>query len=147
MSTRLFKFQQFLKTRPHGSIINRAWNLYHMANAKTGTFVGTDVYGNRYFENLELPRGQHRWIEYENTKFDGSQVPAEWHAWLHCTVEEKGEELNPLTPHYGSRHVENLTGTEQAYHPHFYFINEKYVNPALRNLDEFDPNGITADKK
>jgi NADH:ubiquinone oxidoreductase subunit len=47
--------------------------------------VGTDSFGNRYFENYngheEVP-GRHRWVDYAQDDFNASQVPPGWYSWL-----------------------------------------------------------------
>ncbi|KAI5394180.1 hypothetical protein KIW84_061033 [Lathyrus oleraceus] len=38
-------------------------------------------------------RGRHRWVEYaEKTRYNASQVPAEWHGWLHFITDHTGDE-------------------------------------------------------
>ena len=38
--------------------------------------------------------GRHRWIEYaEKTRYNASQVPAEWHGWLHFITDHTGDEV------------------------------------------------------
>ena len=48
--------------------------------------MGTDEFGNRYFENLDYPETQSRWVLYKKSSFleqkDGSQVPPAWQGWL-----------------------------------------------------------------
>ena len=39
---------------------------------KAGRLVGTDKYGNNYYENKELMYGQHRWVEYADDDYDAS---------------------------------------------------------------------------
>ena len=47
--------------------------------------VGTDEFGNRYYENYnaheEVP-GRQRWVDYAQDDFNASQVPRGWHSWL-----------------------------------------------------------------
>lgn len=49
------------------------------------TAVGTDQFGNRYFQNYnareEVP-GRQRWVDYAQYDFNASQVPREWASWL-----------------------------------------------------------------
>ncbi|MDW8414618.1 MAG: NADH-ubiquinone oxidoreductase subunit NDUFA12 family protein [Thermaurantiacus sp.] len=49
-------------------------------DVRRGHEVGRDAFGNRYFE---LPGGR-RWVLYAGEN-DSSQVPPEWHLWLHHT--------------------------------------------------------------
>ena len=65
---------------------------------------GTDKFGNKYYENVELPYGQHRstqltplsglllfnfiflfrWVEYANIHDpDPTMIQPEWHGWMH----------------------------------------------------------------
>src|SRR5581483_10903586 len=47
----------------------------------SGRLVGSDEFGNRYYESKT---GQRRWVIYAGT-VDASLVPADWHGWLHHT--------------------------------------------------------------
>lgn len=56
---------------------------------KIGTLVGTDKYGNKYFENNYYFYGRNRWVEYAphvHMAYDASQIPAEWYGWMHYKV-------------------------------------------------------------
>ena len=50
-----------------------------------GTCVGQDDYGNLYFEGRwKGPQGKpRRWVYYGVKEKDPSNVPAQWHGWLH----------------------------------------------------------------
>ena len=82
----------------------------------SGRLVGSDGLGNRYFE-LKKPRKgvrARRWVLYAG-QGDASEVPPEWHAWLHHTTDA------PI-PQAARRpwqlpHQPNLTGTPGAYRP------------------------------
>ncbi|KAF8741475.1 FAD dependent oxidoreductase, partial [Rhizoctonia solani] len=60
--------------------------MWYIGDAKSGRFVGADQFGNRYFENTnaeeELP-GRHRWVDYRQHEYNATQVPPDWHSWLH----------------------------------------------------------------
>ena len=86
---------------------------------KHGRFVGADDFGNRYYVQrrgvgpLGTPR---RWVIYKNLS-EASQVPPEWHGWLHHTFEE-APTVAPLTRReFEKDHLPNMTGTPLAYHP------------------------------
>jgi NADH:ubiquinone oxidoreductase subunit len=88
---------------------------------KHGDLVGTDKYGNKYYQNDFYFFGRNRWVEYNQTVFldyDGSQVPAEWHNWLHYICDDPPT-TNPRV-HYKwmIEHGENLSGTDKAYTPY-----------------------------
>lgn len=38
--------------------------------------------------------GRHRWVEYaEKRRYNASQVPPEWHGWLHFITDHTGDEV------------------------------------------------------
>jgi NADH:ubiquinone oxidoreductase subunit len=83
----------------------------------TGRAVGQDEAGNRYFEERRMRPGaprRRRWVLYR-TGEEASQVPAEWHAWLHYTTDA------PIPPTarrpWQKPHQPNLTGTQAGYRP------------------------------
>ncbi len=86
---------------------------------RQGRQVGSDELGNRYFLQkrgvgpLGVPR---RWVVYKNLA-EASQVPPEWHGWLHYTVDTipTAESYTPRP--WQKPHVMNMTGTSQAYRP------------------------------
>ncbi|KAJ1920017.1 hypothetical protein IWQ60_007100, partial [Tieghemiomyces parasiticus] len=86
---------------------------------KAGTLMGRDRYGNEYYENLQEKLNRDRWVLYARSDFDASQVPAEWHKWLHKLTDENPGPL-PSRPYrwIASHHVENMTGTSKAYAPY-----------------------------
>ncbi|XP_020278164.1 probable NADH dehydrogenase [ubiquinone] 1 alpha subcomplex subunit 12 isoform X2 [Pseudomyrmex gracilis] len=67
--------------RENGGIINSIKTFYRTDDLRTGTLVGVDKFGNRYFENNTFFVGRNRWVNYSEKvglNYDGSQVPAEW---------------------------------------------------------------------
>ncbi|KAK8601807.1 hypothetical protein V6N13_058516 [Hibiscus sabdariffa] len=92
------------------------------------TLVGVDKFGNKYYEKLgDTQIGRHRWVEYaKKERYDASQVPPEWHGWLHCITDHTGDELLMLKPkRYGVEHKENLSGkgSEFIYHSKGHALN------------------------
>ena len=81
-----------------------------------GKSVGKDVFGNRYFEERGRVKGRRRkrWVMF-NGIAEPSKVPAEWHGWLHYTLDTPLSEVKA----YGWQkpHIPNLTGTEGRYLP------------------------------
>ena len=79
----------------------------------SGNAVGTDDFGNRYFQNKD---GSRRWVIYNGT-VEASRVPPEWHGWMHHTYAEPPTRA-PLKVHAFEQPPQpNLTGTEEAYKP------------------------------
>ncbi|KXZ51934.1 hypothetical protein GPECTOR_11g6 [Gonium pectorale] len=60
-------------------------NLAHnnLFRGPSGNLVGTDHYGNKYYENNSHTYGRRRWVVYAD-KFDYNvtSVPPEWHGWV-----------------------------------------------------------------
>ena len=86
--------------------------------------VGTDSYGNKYYES----KSGKRWVIYSN-EIDASKIPVEWYSWMHFTKNriEKNHELKKYE--WQKPHQPNLTGTETAYYPNKKkqdAINKKY---------------------
>ncbi|XP_039949259.1 probable NADH dehydrogenase [ubiquinone] 1 alpha subcomplex subunit 12 [Bactrocera neohumeralis] len=117
---RLGKIFQII--RQSGGIKNAYMKMYRYDDLKIGTLVGTDKYGNRYYENPYYFYGRNRWVEYAdhlNLEYDGSQIPADWYGWMHYKTD-----LPPIRD--GSRpkykwmadHSENLSGTKEQYMPY-----------------------------
>lgn len=93
------------------------WSALH------GEQVGTDLAGNRYYRAKKRIKpgqpfagGERRWVIYAGAN-DASNVPPEWHGWLHGQFD--GVPENRLPPPHGweSSHTPNATGTAGAYRP------------------------------
>ena len=82
--------------------------------SRKGEKVGTDDQGNEYYQEKG---GHRRWVIYKNGPVEASRVPAEWHGWLHYTVDALPSEQNVTAKAWEKEHVPNLTGTAQAYAP------------------------------
>jgi len=78
-----------------------------------GTFVGEDVYGNRYYQNRD---GARRWVIYNGT-VEASRVPPDWHGWLHHTFAEPPTKAPLTVRSWEAPHQPNMTGTDGAYRP------------------------------
>jgi NADH:ubiquinone oxidoreductase subunit len=83
-----------------------------------GREVGRDDAGNRYYEERRPNPARlrvRRWVIYADGGEEASEVPPEWHSWLHYTTDK------PL-PEAGRRvwqkpHQPNRTGTALSYRP------------------------------
>ncbi|CAI9087049.1 OLC1v1021015C3 [Oldenlandia corymbosa var. corymbosa] len=62
------------------------------------TLVGIDKFGNKYYEKFgDTQYGRHRWVEYASKdRYNASQVPPEWHGWLHFITDHTGDEVRPV---------------------------------------------------
>ena len=93
------------------------WSAVH------GEHVGTDFAGNKYYRaKKRVPAGQpfagseRRWVIYSGAN-DASNVPAEWHGWLHGSLEGIPESHLPPPRIWEAEHSPNATGTPAAYRP------------------------------
>ena len=86
---------------------------------RKGQQVGEDEFGNRYFLQrkgvgpLGVPA---RWVIYKNLS-EASQVPPDWHGWLHHTVDELPTDAPYQPKPWQKPHQMNMTGTAAAYRP------------------------------
>jgi NADH:ubiquinone oxidoreductase subunit len=79
----------------------------------SGQKVGTDAFGNRYYQTRD---GKRRWVLYTGT-VEASRVPPDWHGWLHHTFKEPPtvDAFKPKSWELG--HRPNMSGTPGAYRP------------------------------
>ncbi|CUS10911.1 unnamed protein product [Tuber aestivum] len=89
-----------------------------------GTLIGTDRFGNKFYENNEeeLPL-RTKWVDYKEWKeYDASHVEPGWHAWLAYMV-DKPPGAEPVLNHEiraweKSEHLGNQTFGRGAYKPY-----------------------------
>ncbi|QSL65169.1 hypothetical protein MERGE_002474 [Pneumocystis wakefieldiae] len=70
-----------------------------IGDTKYGRLVGTDSHGNRYYENLDEPPNRTRWVDYQSSPFDASQVEPGWNAWLRYMVDVPPSEMDTSGGH------------------------------------------------
>jgi NADH:ubiquinone oxidoreductase subunit len=92
-------------------------------SAMHGEHVGTDFAGNKYYRaKKRVPAGQpfagseRRWVIYAGSN-DASNVPSEWHGWLHGSLDGVPESHLPPARIWEADHSPNATGTAAAYRP------------------------------
>lgn len=108
---------------------------------RQGRSVGEDLLGNRYFEQVRgfSPHdGPRRWVVYARMS-EPTQVPPEWHGWLHHTQEEPpvpGEIKRP----WEKPHLMNMTGTSQAYRPPGSILKPGKRPPATGDYEAWQPD-------
>jgi len=77
-----------------------------------GKLVGTDQFGNKYYESKDGKR----WIIYEG-EIDASKIPVEWYSWMHFTSNRLNKDYQIKKYEWQKPHKPNMTGTESAYYP------------------------------
>ena len=106
----------------------------------TATEVGTDQFGNRYYEERRSRAGKppRRYVRY-NGIVEASKVPADWHGWLHHT-----ESTPPPAGGYDKHlwqleHQPNVTGTNHAYRPDGHMLKGGKRKPATGDYEPWSP--------
>ena len=94
--------------------------------ARHGTHVGTDAAGNRFYRNRD---GSRRWVIY-NGEAEASAVCADWHGWLHHTLEECPADSPLPRKSWEADHTPNMTGTAAAYRPEGSLLTQA-ITPAV----------------
>ncbi|XP_064487341.1 probable NADH dehydrogenase [ubiquinone] 1 alpha subcomplex subunit 12 [Ornithodoros turicata] len=116
------KVQRLFQIIKHnGGVVKSVVKLFRMDDLRMGSLVGTDKLGNKYYEDNRFFYGRNRYVEYADHVFldyDGSQVPAEWHRWLHYMTDDPPTKVPPVPHKWLAPHTENLTGTSGAYMPY-----------------------------
>lgn len=92
-----------------------------LTTARSGTYVGSDELGNKYYRAMGplIDRSvgpERRWVVY-NGYADASKVPPDWHGWLHYTYDEAPSDQPLPRRAWEQDHLPNLTGTPMAWRP------------------------------
>ena len=66
----------------------RDFNQSHSVNfgETLGTLRGVDEFGNKYYENLDMQYGRHRFVNYAQRRRQGDHcttIPPGWWGWIH----------------------------------------------------------------
>ncbi len=86
-----------------------------------GRQVGSDEFGNRYFEDRTAKNSydtgrKRRWVLY-NGYADASKIPPDWHGWMHYTFDEPPTVAPLLRQKWELPHEPNMSGTPYAKFP------------------------------
>ena len=125
---------QYYRTYQKVGLKGLAYHLFVFRQIKEGTLVGVDRYRNKYYENTELPYGQHRWYEPRipeaQNLHDASSIPPEWHGWMHCSTDRIPEQPLQAGPAIvDETHVPKNLNTHQV--PESVRKGEWRANPTL----------------
>jgi len=76
-----------------------------------GKFVGTDEYGNKYYQS----KSNERWVIYSN-KVEATKITSDWFLWMHHTIDKiPDNQSNKYL--WQKNHLENQTGTGNSFKP------------------------------
>jgi len=106
-----------------------------------GQFVDIDSLGNRYFQERRAAsnRRRRRWVLYKG-EVEASNVPPEWHAWLHYTIDEPPFISSAAPKDWQKPHQPNLTGTDGAYRPPGNLLSGGSRDKATGDYEPWTPN-------
>eukprot|EP00456_Euglypha_rotunda_P009170 TRINITY_DN11965_c0_g1_i2.p1 TRINITY_DN11965_c0_g1~~TRINITY_DN11965_c0_g1_i2.p1 ORF type:complete len:180 (-),score=15.85 TRINITY_DN11965_c0_g1_i2:146-685(-) len=86
---------------------------------KIGVLKGVDEFGNHYYEDTKYTiNGRHRWVEYSAKDYHASQIPSEWHSWLHY-IEDTTPTENPPQPVLFKLRHEPTTLSQLGFKPNY----------------------------
>jgi len=89
----------------------------HFVTALFGRRIGQDEFGNIYYAGKKDAKGlERRWVLYQS-RVDASEVPPEWHAWLHHQSDIVPDGHSPFHRRWQRPYVPNRNGTAEAYLP------------------------------
>ncbi|MFT3726477.1 MAG: NADH:ubiquinone oxidoreductase subunit NDUFA12 [Terricaulis sp.] len=121
----------------NGSTLGAAFDIW-----RRGVLVGEDSQGNQFFEERRpsLDGRKRRYVKYKGLA-EGSRVDANWHGWMHHTVDEPPtkEERKPYA--WEKPHVPNLTGTVKAYRPQGSLARGGVRAAATSDYEAWSPDG------
>lgn len=102
----------------------------------SGRSVGSDAYGNRYYQTRD---GKRRWVIYSGT-VEASRVPPDWHGWLHHTFVDPPTVAPLKIKSWEKDHQPNLSGTPGAYHPQGSLAATGQHAPATGDYQAWNPD-------
>lgn len=79
--------------------------------------VGTDEFGNSYFEAKKSRNNHKRRYVIYNGLAEPSKVPPDWHLWLHYVANSIPNDSSSHQYSWQKIHLPNLTGTKFAHFP------------------------------
>ena len=77
----------------------------------TGTLVGKDDFGNKYYKNKK----NERWVIYSQ-EVEATKISSEWYLWIHHTTDRLPEKSEKKF-NWQKKHLENQTGTKNKHNP------------------------------
>ena len=106
----------------------------------TAKEVGSDEFGNRYYEERRPHAGKvpRRYVRYKGID-EASKVPADWHGWLHHTESSPPPAGGYQRHEWQHQHQPNLTGTMYAHRPDGHVLKGGKRKPATGDYEPWTP--------
>tara|TARA_B100001057_G_scaffold387380_1_gene394542 strand:+ start:93 stop:443 length:351 start_codon:yes stop_codon:yes gene_type:complete len=76
-----------------------------------GKYVGSDEYGNKYYQSKK----KDRWVVYANN-IEATKITSNWYLWMHHTI-DKIPDNKDTKYSWQKKHLENQTGTSNSFKP------------------------------
>jgi NADH:ubiquinone oxidoreductase subunit len=111
--------------------------------AKRGELVGTDEFGNRYYQSRDTTSydgRKRRWVIYDGYA-EATKVAPDWHGWLRYTFDEPPSEDGMARRSWERPHLPNLTGTPMAWRPKGSLAAEGRRPAATGDYQAWTPEG------
>ncbi|MFC4168084.1 NADH-ubiquinone oxidoreductase subunit NDUFA12 family protein [Teichococcus aestuarii] len=115
--------------------------LQRLTTGLTASKIGTDRFGNTYYESRKTWLGygrKRRFVLYAG-EADPTTVPSEWHCWLHHVTDAPLSEQKRYP--WQREHQRNLTGTAQAYCPPGHDYSGARRAPTAGDYEAWTPGG------
>ena len=76
-----------------------------------GKFVGSDDYGNKYYQSKK----NERWVIYAKN-IEATKITSDWYLWIHHTIDKTPNSMDAKYL-WQKKHLENQTGTINRFKP------------------------------
>eukprot|EP01134_Creolimax_fragrantissima_P003087 CFRG3087T1 len=97
---------------------------------RTGTYVGSDINGNKYYEDVSYIFGRSRFVDLKNG-YDPTSITPEWHRWMHAMTDYPPSRKEIWHPEWEGAPIESQTGSSNEYVP---------FRTTRVKVTEWDPN-------
>ncbi|KNC82620.1 hypothetical protein SARC_05094 [Sphaeroforma arctica JP610] len=112
-------------------MVDKGWKYKEL---RTGTLIGTDANGNRYFQDKSYIFGRSRFADVKAK--DPTSIAPEWHRWLHYMTDDPPSQSPVWHPKWESSPKKWAAGTGSK---------NEYVpfRTTAKKVHEWDPNAST----
>lgn len=103
--------------------------------------VGQDVLGNKYYTGKARKgyKRERRWVIYNGAP-EASNVPPEWHGWLHHQSDAVPKPEEGYRQPWQKPHQPNVTGTTAAYRPPGHLLKGGRRDKATGDYEAWKPD-------